>query len=53
MVCLALVLLVYFLPLVAALIFLGCVTFIAITIGKTQGFWKGLWSFFKDILFGW
>jgi len=46
-------LLVSFLPVLAAVVFLGCVTLIAVVVEKTQGFWRGLKYFVKEILFGW
>jgi hypothetical protein len=46
-------LLVYFAPLVAALIFLGCLTFVAVIVGETKGFWKGFWFFIKEVFLGW
>jgi hypothetical protein len=49
----AVALLVWFLPLVAALIFLALVTFAAIMTGRVEGFWRGLKFFIKEILFGW
>jgi hypothetical protein len=49
----AAVVLVWFLPLVAALIFVGCITIVALTVGRSRGFWSGLKVFIKEILFGW
>jgi hypothetical protein len=49
----ALALLVFFLPILAALLFVGCVTFIAVAVGRSQGFWRGLKIFVKEMLFGW
>lgn len=48
-----LVLLVWLLPIVAAVVFVACVTFVAATAGKAQGFWKGVKLFVKEMLFGW
>lgn len=48
-----LVLLVWFLPVVAALLFVVCVTFVAVAVGKTKGFWSGVRLFIKEMLFGW
>jgi len=45
--------LIFFFPIVAAVIFVGCVTFVAIAVGRTEGFWKGLKLFIKEVLFGW
>ena len=45
--------LVLFLPVVAALIFVGGVSFVAIAIAKAKGKMKGLLFFLKEILFGW
>jgi hypothetical protein len=47
------VLLVWFLPVVAAVLFVACVTFVAVAAGKTDGFWSGVKLFIKEILFGW
>jgi hypothetical protein len=49
----ALALLVAFLPVIAAVIFVGCVTLVAVAVGRSQGFWKGVKLFIKEILFGW
>ena len=46
-------LLVWFLPVVAALLFVACVTFVAAVVGKTKGFWSGVTLFIKEMLFGW
>jgi len=49
----AVVLLFWFVPVVAAVIFVACVTFVAVAIAKAEGFWSGLKYFIKEILFGW
>jgi len=46
-------LLVWFLPAVAALIFLALLTFVAVVTARTEGFWRGLKLFIKEVLFGW
>ena len=48
-----LVLLVWFLPVVAALLFVACVTLVAVAAGKAQGVWSGVKLFIKEMLFGW
>ena len=47
------VILVFYLPLVAAILFVALVTVVAIARGKADGFWSGLRLFLKEILFGW
>jgi Na+-translocating ferredoxin:NAD+ oxidoreductase RnfD subunit len=42
-----------FLPAVAAVLFVVCATFVAVAVGRSEGFWKGVKQFVKDILFGW
>jgi hypothetical protein len=49
----AIVLLVWFVPVVAAVIFVALVAFVAVAIGKAEGFRNGLNYFIKEILFGW
>ena len=49
----ALVLLVWFLPVVAAVLFVACVTFVAVAVGRAHGFWSGVKLFIKEMLFGW
>ncbi|MEI7935235.1 MAG: hypothetical protein WCK27_00980 [Verrucomicrobiota bacterium] len=49
----AAVLLVWFLPVVAAVLFVAGVTFVAVAVGRAQGFWSGLKLFIKEMLFGW
>jgi hypothetical protein len=48
-----LVVLVFYLPLVAAALLVALVAFAAIVRGKTEGFWKGVRLFIREILFGW
>jgi hypothetical protein len=48
-----LVALVFYAPLIAAVIFVALVTVIAIAKGKTEGFWSGVRSFVREIVFGW
>ncbi len=48
-----LVVLVFYLPLVAAILFVALLIFLAIVRGKTEGFWSGIRYFLKEILFGW
>ena len=48
-----LVLLVWFLPVVAAVLFVACVTVVAVAVGKTKGLWSGVKLFIKEMLFGW
>jgi hypothetical protein len=47
------VLLVWFLPVVAALLLVSCVAFLAVGTGKTKGFWSGVKLFVMEVLFGW
>jgi hypothetical protein len=47
------VLLVAFLPMVAAVIFVVIVSFLAVARSRTDGFWNGVKFFVKQILFGW
>lgn len=47
------VLLFWFVPLIAAVIFVALTTLIAVAIGKADGFWSGVKYFIKEILFGW
>jgi len=47
------VLLVWFLPVVAALTFVALVAFAAVLTARTEGFWKGVKLFIKEVLFGW
>ena len=49
----ALVLLIWFVPAIAAVMFVALVTFTAVAIWKTDGFWSGLKHFVSEILFGW
>jgi hypothetical protein len=49
----AIVLLFWFAPVIAAVIFVACVAFVAVAIGKAEGFWRGLKYFIKEMLFGW
>jgi hypothetical protein len=49
----ALGLLVVFLPVVAAVFFVACVTFVAVAVGRSEGFWRGLKFFIKEMPFGW
>jgi len=48
-----LVVLVFYLPLVAAILLVALVTVVAIARGKAEGFWSGVRLFLKEILFGW
>ena len=48
-----LVVLVFYAPLIAAIIFVALVTVVAIAKGKTDGFWSGVRLFIREILFGW
>lgn len=45
--------LVWFLPVVAALIFLTLVTIAAVVTARAEGFWRGVKLFIKEVLFGW
>ncbi len=53
LVVIGLALLVFFLPVVAAVLFVACVTFVAVAVGRAEGFWRGLKLFIKEMLFGW
>lgn len=46
-------LLAVFHPIVAAVLFVAFVTFLAVAVGKSEGFWRGLKLFIKEMLFGW
>jgi hypothetical protein len=46
-------LLVWFLPWIAAALFVACLTFVAIAVGRNDGFWNAAKLFIKEILFGW
>ena len=48
-----LVILVVFAPLIAAVVFVACVTIVAILTARHHGFWGGMKVFIKEILFGW
>jgi len=50
---LGLVVLVFYLPVVAAILFVALVAVLAIARGKSEGFWSGMRLFLKEILFGW
>ncbi len=50
---LALVFLVAFMPVIAAIVFVGCVSIVAAFSWRQRGFWSGVKVFIKDILFGW
>ncbi len=43
----------FYLPIVAAILFVSLTIFLAIARGKAEGFWKGLKLFITEILFGW
>ncbi len=45
--------LIFFFPILAAVLFVTCVTSIAIAVGRTEGFGKGLKLFIMEMLFGW
>ena len=49
----AIVLLVWLVPVIAGIIFVSLVLFLAVAIGKAEGFRSGLKYFIKEILFGW
>jgi hypothetical protein len=49
----ALGLLVVYLPLVAAILFVCLTLLLAIARGAAEGLWKGVIYFIKEILFGW
>jgi len=46
-------LLVFYLPGVAAILFVALAIFLAIFAGRKRGFWRGFLAFIKNILFGW
>ena len=48
-----LAMLVVFAPLVAAVVFVVCVTIVAVLTAGQGGFWSGVRVFIKEILFGW
>jgi hypothetical protein len=48
-----LAMLVIFVPLVAAAVFLVCVTIVAVLTARQRGFWSAVRVFIKEILFGW
>jgi hypothetical protein len=43
----------YYVPAVAAILFVCLTTFLAIAIGRKYGFGRGFILFIKEILFGW
>jgi hypothetical protein len=45
--------LVFFAPILAALLFLVLITASAIAIGRREGGWKGFLAFAKNLIFGW
>ena len=45
--------LVFYFPIVAAILFVSFAVFLSIARGKAEGLWKGLKFFVKEILFGW
>lgn len=49
----AIAVLVYYLPIIAAVVFLSLTIFLAIARGKAEGFWNGFKFFIKEVLFGW
>jgi hypothetical protein len=49
----ALGVLAYYLPVVAAILFVCLTTCVAIIIGRRHGFGRGFVVFIKEILFGW
>jgi len=49
----AIALLVWFLPVVAGVLFVALVTFLAVAEGRARGIWSGVKIFIKEILFGW
>jgi hypothetical protein len=49
----AITLLVWFLPIVAAVLFIALVAFLAVAEGLARRFWRGVKVFIKEILFGW
>jgi len=40
-------------PVVAAILFIGLLIVGAVSIGRSEGGWKGFVSFAKSLLFGW
>ena len=48
-----LVLLFFYRPLVAAILFVALTILFAVLGAKTHGFWNGVGFFLKEILFGW
>ena len=53
MVVAGLVSLVVFAPLIAAVLFVVCVTVVTVLTARQRGFWSGVRVFIKEILFGW
>ncbi len=49
----AIALLVWYLPIAAAALFIACVVFVAVAVGRTKGFGSGVKLFIKEMLFGW
>ncbi len=49
----AVALLVFYLPVVAAILFVILTGFAAIVAGKKRGAWRGVTVFIREILFGW
>jgi len=49
----AIALLVWFVPIIAAVLFVACVTIVAVATGRADGFWSGMKFFIKEMLFGW
>lgn len=45
--------LVFFAPVLAALLFVALITASAIAIGRKEGGWKGFVAFAKNLIFGW
>lgn len=45
--------LVFFAPILAALLFVVLITASAIAIGRKEGGWKGFVAFAKNLIFGW
>jgi len=45
--------LVFYFPLIFAIIFVGLLIFLTVIKTRAEGFWKGLKFFLKEILFGW
>jgi hypothetical protein len=46
-------LLVFVLPVVAAVLFVTCAAVVAVVVGRSEGFWRGWKLFIKEVLFGW